>query len=246
MSKKNLAEIITKEQQTFYDKYKAQLVENYIASFPSIVDPDRVRELFSPIGYDKSNVQEYQGICKMLTKEIYYESLKRNKDKIKTVIFAAGLPATGKSSHLMKILENELIYDGNINENELIYDGTINNEEKFVDFIQAALDSGYAVEVIVYSADPVRAFKTNLERGGREGRYVPISHYEKVANTLNNRELLLKQKFGNRVKFRNFEYTRFEGSLKKFSPIKINRNELEEIAQRHTFSNSKILESIIK
>ena len=130
-------------------------------------------------------------------------------------------------------------------QDELIYDGTINNEQKFIDFVQTALDMGFTVEVFVYSSEPKRAFKSNLERGNLTGRYVPISHYEKVAGTINNRQFLLKNRFKHKVKFRNFEHTNFEGKQAKFSPLIVNRNELERIANRHKFPDSQKIQEVI-
>ncbi|MEO6230329.1 MAG: zeta toxin family protein [Ferruginibacter sp.] len=225
---------ISKQQKDFYEQNKQTLINKYLLDFVCHVDPDAIRDLFTPIGYNRTNVQKFQGICKLLAKDIFLEALTKNKGKANKVIFAAGLPATGKTSHLKMMAQNELIYDG-----------TINDEEKFVEFVQAALDMGFSVEVFIYSADPKRAFKSNLERGDQSGRYVPISHYEKVAKTINNRITFLKKHFNNKVKFRNFEYTNFEGKQTKFSPLTINRNELERIANRHKFSNSKKLQEVI-
>lgn len=104
---------------------------------------------------------------------------------------------------------------------------------------------GYSVEVFVYSVDPKRAFKSNLLRGDETGRYVPISQYEKVANSINGREQLLKEHFLNRVKFRNFEHTNFEGKQKRLSKIIIDRNELERIAKQHKFQNNKTIYAVI-
>ena len=226
-------DIISDEQQSFYDKHKRALLDRYLRNFPKHIDPDAVRDLFIPIGYDRSNVLKYKGICKILTRDIYLEALKRNQGTVDKVIFAAGLPASGKSTHLKTIAANELVYDG-----------TINNENKFLEFIQFALDAGYNVEVIVYSVDPKRAFKSNLDRGNISGRYVPISQYKKVAKSINNRQPLLKQNFQKRVIFRNFEHTLFEGKPKRFSKILINSDELKGIANDHEFPDSKTLQAV--
>jgi hypothetical protein len=109
-----------------------------------------------------------------------------------------------------------------------------------------ALDNGFFVEVFVYSVDPKRAFTSNLNRGDDIGRYVPISHYEKVAESINKREMLLEKHFKKLVKFRNFEHTNFEGKRKYFSNIIINRNELERIAKRHKFPDSDTFHEVIK
>lgn len=225
---------ITKKQKDFYEKNKQELTDSYLSDFPLHIDPDAVRDRFAPIGYDRTNVQNFQGICKVLTKDIFREALKRNQGKVKKIIFAAGLPATGKTSHLKMMAQNELIYDG-----------TINDEQKFIEFVQMAIDMGYFIEVFVYNADPKRAFKSNLQRGDQTGRYVSISHYEKVANSINSREILLKKYFNDKIKFRNFEYTNFEGKQTKFTPIIVNRNELKRIANRHRFSDSKKLQEVI-
>ena len=225
---------ISKRQKDFYNLNRQELIDKYLADFPRHIDPDAVRDSFAPIGYDRTNVQKFQGICKVLTKDIYNEALIRNKGKVNKVIFASGLPASGKTSHLKMMAQNELIYDG-----------TINDEQKFIDFAQTALDMGFTVEVFIYSADPKRAFKSNLERGDLIGRYVPISHFEKVANTINSRGALLKKHFNRKVKFRNFEHTNFEGKQTKFSPLIVNRNELERIANRHKFPDSQRLQEVI-
>jgi Zeta toxin len=190
--------------------------------------------LFIPIGYNRSNVEEFKSICKILTEDIFREAIARNRGTVKTVIFAAGLPASGKSTHLASIVQDELIYDG-----------TINNDDRFIRLVQFALDAGYTVEVFIYSSDPGRAFKSNLERGDTTGRYVPVAQYEKVANSINKRANLIAQNFQNRVKIRNFEHTDFEGKPKRFSQIKIDRNELERIAAKHKFPDSKTLYRIV-
>ena len=226
--------MITLEQQVFYDKHKEQLINRYLKNSPRHIDPDTVIDLFMPIGYNRQNVAEYKVISKILTEDIFEEAMKRNRRTVKTVIFAAGLPASGKSTHLKAIAENELVYDG-----------TINNDDKFIRLIQSAIDLGYLVEVFIYSVDPKRAMKSNLERGNITGRYVPISHFEKVADSINKRIGLLKHNFQNKIKLRNFEHTNFEGKQKRFSKIIIERNELETIARAHKFTDSKTLYTVI-
>lgn len=230
-----MSDRITAEQREFYQENKQELIDEYLTDFPFHIDPDAIRDRFAPLGYDRTNVSEFQGVCKTLTKDIFYVALNRNRDRINKVIFAAGLPATGKTSHLLKMSQNELIYDG-----------TINDEKRFVQLVQHALDMGYEVEVFVYSADPKRAFESNLKRGDTTGRYVPISQYEKVAKSINRRKSLLQHHFKGRVKFRNFEYTNFEGKQTDFSPITVKRNELKNIANNHQFPNSKKLQEVLK
>ncbi len=223
----------------FYNSNKKRLIRKYLKDFPLRIDPDVVRELFIPIGYDRSNVPLFQDICKELTKDIFFTALKKNKGKINKVIFAAGLPGTGKSSHMV-----------NFGKGELIYDGTLNDDKKLIKYIQAALDMGFLVEIYIYLADPIRAFKTNLARGDTDtnnlGRYAPISQYEKVAATINRREKLIKDNFNELVEIYYFEHTDFKGILTQFSQIIINRNELENIARKHTFRENESLDQIIK
>jgi Zeta toxin len=225
---------ITKKQQAFYQQNKQALIDGYLADFPHHIDPDAIRDRFAPIGYNRTNVQQFQGICKILTADILQEAFVRNKNKVTKVIFAAGLPATGKTSHLKMMAEKELVYDG-----------TINNDQTFIAFVETALAMGFKVEVFVYSAKAARAFKSNLQRGDTIGRYVPIAQYEKIALTINGRQALLRKHFGSKVKFRNFEYTNFEGTPTKFSPLIVNRNELERIANRHKFPGSQKLQEVI-
>lgn len=234
MAAKRSPDSITPEQQKYYDQHREELIELYLADRPRLVDPDAVRDLFMPIGYDRSNVLEFKAICKKLTADIFDEVLIRNKRRGRRVIFAAGLPATGKSTHLKQIARQEIVYDG-----------TINEDSKFVSFVQKALDMGFLVEIIVYSANPVRAFKSNLERGDTTGRYVPISQYEKVAASINRRVELIKTHFEKRIKFRNFEHTKFQGKLKKFSKIIIKRDELEAAANEHRYEDPDNLRKVL-
>jgi len=225
---------ITTAQQEFYNQNRQSLIDEYLGDLPRVIDPDVIRDLFIPIGYDRTNVQKFQGICKRLTADIFDEVLTRNKGRVRKVIFAAGLPATGKSTHLRQIAGREIIYDG-----------TINNEAKFIGFVEKALNLGFEVQVFIYSANPARAFASNLNRGDTTGRYVPISQYAKVAASINKRQQVLKKHFQDRVKFRNFDHTDFKGKLKKFSKITIDRNELKAIARKHKFPDDQTIQKIL-
>ncbi|SMD44147.1 Zeta toxin [Aquiflexum balticum DSM 16537] len=225
---------ISKKQIDFYLENKSKLVDKYLNAFPQIIDPDAVRDLFTPIGYDRTNVSEFQNVCKLLTEDIFQEILRRNIGIVSKVIFAGGLPATGKSSHLRTFVQNEIIFDG-----------TINDEDKLLGYIRKSMQLGYLVEIFIYSCEPKRAFESNLNRGFLFGRYVPISHYVKVAKSLNNREKLIRIHFQNQVKIFNFEHTKFEGKLKKFRPIIIKRDELETIAKGHKFRDKRTFKKVI-
>ncbi len=227
--------MITRKQELFYNSNKAALINGYLRNRPTHIDPDAIRDLFEPIGYDRGNVAEFKEISKYLTEDIYNETLHRNRDKFSNVVFACGLPATGKTLHLIEMAKDRIVYDG-----------TINNMDKFIRFIQHALNLEYTVEVYIYSSQPSRAMNTNLERGDKTGRYVPISQYEKVAKSINERTVLLEHNFKGLIKVRNFEHTNFEAIPKQFTKIIIDRNELETIARAHRFNDHKTLQSIIR
>lgn len=76
MAKKVNHDVITEEQKNFYYFHSKDLINKYLNNFPRHVDPDAIRDLFIPIGYNRSNVQEFQGICKVLTQDIFEEALK--------------------------------------------------------------------------------------------------------------------------------------------------------------------------
>jgi|GEM_PF-3389306 len=225
--------VATQKQKDFYHANKERLINEYLEDFPLRIDPDAVRDLFMDIGYNRNNVKEFEEVCSWLTEDIFLAALARNAGNRK-LIFAAGLPGSGKSTLLNKLAGGELVYDG-----------TLNDDAKFVKFIQAALDLGYQVEALVLSAPPAEAFKRNLIRGDDLRRYVPISHYEKVAATINGRQALLKKNFGKRVEFRNFEYKDFKANAKRFSKIKIDRYELKRIAEHHRFSDGRDFDYVI-
>lgn len=60
MSKITNHDIITESQKDFYDNHKKELIDKYLKTFPKYIDPDVVRDLFMPIGYNRSNVQDFQ------------------------------------------------------------------------------------------------------------------------------------------------------------------------------------------
>lgn len=186
----------TTEQVNFYEKHKDKLFEEYTERFGNKVDPDSARELFRVLGYDKeTNVVEFRAIGKQLTVDVFNHILEKNKGKTDRVIFAAGLPATGKS----RLLEHN-------HPNAVIYDGTINTEKSFKNLIDLAIKQGYKPEVQMYISDPERAFKSNLKRE----RKAPISQYEKVAKSLNNRVKFIKENYGDKVKISIFDHTNFD------------------------------------
>ncbi len=79
MAKSRTQYNITPEQTSFYNQNKNDLINNYLQNFPKIVDPNGICDLFGLIMYNRTNVAEFQEICKILTRDIFIDTLRRNR-----------------------------------------------------------------------------------------------------------------------------------------------------------------------
>ena len=68
-----------------------------------IIDPDEIRKLLAPWGYDKTNVVEFYDLSGELNDKVF-ELVKEQMKAIgeKNIVFVTGAPASGKSRALKK------------------------------------------------------------------------------------------------------------------------------------------------
>jgi hypothetical protein len=138
-----------------------------------IIDPDEIRKLLAPWGYDKTNTLEFPKIGGELTnvvsRKVFYEY------DIKNIAFITGAPASGKS----RALRNEAIAEKlNLNSYSVIYDSPITDFTIFAkERAEPFLNKGIKICYIQVYNDPVTTFKNMLHRGVNEGRFLPCLYF---------------------------------------------------------------------
>lgn len=138
-----------------------------------IIDPDEIRKLLAPWGYDKTNAPEYHLIGGELTnavsRKVFYEY------DVKNIAFITGAPASGKSS----ALRNEAIASKlNLDSYAVIYDSPITSFSIFAKNIaNPLLEKGIKISYIQVYNDPVTIFENMLKRGVKEGRFLPPLYF---------------------------------------------------------------------
>lgn len=138
-----------------------------------IIDPDEIRKLLAPWGYDKTNTLEFHKIGGELTndvsRKVFYEY------DVKNIAFITGAPASGKS----RALRNEAIAEKlNLNSYSVIYDSPITDFAIFAkERAEPLLNKGIKICYIQVYNDPVTTFKNMLHRGVNEGRFLPCLYF---------------------------------------------------------------------
>lgn len=138
-----------------------------------IIDPDEIRKLLAPWGYDKTNSPEFHKIGGELTnvvsRKVFYEY------DIKNIAFLTGAAASGKS----RALRNEAIAEKlNLNSYSVIYDSPITDFTIFAkDLAKPLLNKGIKICYIQVYNDPVTTFKNMLHRSVNEGRFLPCLYF---------------------------------------------------------------------
>ena len=162
-----------------------------------IIDPDEIRKLLAPWGYDKTNASEFHKIGGELTnvvsRKVFYEY------DIKNIAFLTGAAASGKS----RALRNEAIAEKlNLNSYSVIYDSPITNFSIFSrDLAEPLLKKGIKICYMQVYNDPVTTFKNMLHRGVNEGRFLPCLYFLNGMLAQKERAVDIAKKFYNKEGF---------------------------------------------
>lgn len=141
-----------------------------------IIDPDEIRKLLAPWGYDKTNAHEFNHIGRKVTNKVFADVLEQSESLgIKSVVFITGAPASGKSS----ALKNEAIAEKlNLDSYAVVYDSPITDFSIFSkNLSEPLLNKGIEICYIQVYNDPVTTFKNMLQRGVTEGRFLPCLYF---------------------------------------------------------------------
>lgn len=138
-----------------------------------VIDPDEVRKVLAPWGYDKANVSEYNDVGREVTSRVFNDV--RDGYGIRSVLFLAGAPASGKSSALRN---GKVAAQVGIDGYDVVYDSPISSFSNFAKNIaNPLLEKGVKISYIQVYNDPVTTFKNMLHRGVKEGRFLPCLYF---------------------------------------------------------------------
>ena len=138
-----------------------------------VIDPDEVRKVLAPWGYDKTNVSEYNDVGREVTSRVFDDV--RNGYGIRSILFLAGAPASGKSSALRN---GNVAAQIGIDGYDVVYDSPITSFRKFADdMVRPLLEKGVEVKYVQIYNDPVTTFRNMMDRGISGGRFLPCLYF---------------------------------------------------------------------
>ncbi|MCF0245185.1 MAG: ATP-binding protein, partial [Bacteroidaceae bacterium] len=159
-------------QKEWIDKNIEELVKSYDNG--NVFDPDEIRKLLSPIGYDGNDVASYKDAQEILNNAILDKML---ADAVAsgnpTVTLLSGLPGSGKSFAARKFADNL-----NLGGRGLVVDKPFNSYDSIVELYEKAKEKGIDdINIVAIYCDPVRNVKNIISRGKRQGRWTPIEYW---------------------------------------------------------------------
>ena len=161
------------------------LINKYLATATNKLDPDEMRLLFKPIGYDGgSNTVFYRDAERVLVDTLYGEMLKRAVTAGKTsIVIFTGPSASGKSTAAKTM---------DFSNTGLVYDAAFNSYKKLAEAIRRAEKAGMKDVKVIAVYNTIRnCFKNSVDRGKVSKRFIHIPYMiESFGNNVHKMELL--------------------------------------------------------
>lgn len=133
------------------------MVDNYIAKFGNVVDPDLAKQLSPEFVQDPSLAKYVHEGSSILAKKVYAKLLEDNPGK--PVLFTAGGGGSGKTE-AMPIAKSKLAADNHA----VVYDSALSNYDSAIRRIDQALTAGHPVDIIYTNAPVDKAFDFAMRR----------------------------------------------------------------------------------
>ncbi|MBP3843981.1 MAG: ATP-binding protein [Prevotella sp.] len=183
--------LINEDAKVWAKVHTTELIQKYMATADNKIDPDEMRLLFKPIGYDGgSNTVYYRDAERYLVDTLYSVMLERavRQGKTEFVIFT-GPSASGKSTAAREM---------DFSNTGLVYDAAFNSYKKLAGAIQKAQRYGMKNIRLIAVYNTIRnCFKNSVDRGKKSGRFIHIPYMiESFGNNVHKMELM-KQNFPN-------------------------------------------------
>ena len=145
------------------------LADKYLGSAGNTLDPDGIRKLFEPIGFNGTNVNDYNEAVALLEDTLYTIMLNRTIRNGKSdLVIVTGAPACGKTTALHQL---------NLKKAGLIYDAALTGPGRLQQVIAKAKQAGMKdIKLIMVNNDVMTCYKNAVERGKSTWRYVALDY----------------------------------------------------------------------
>ena len=162
-----------------------KLINKYIKDAGNKLDPDEMRLLFTPIGYDGgSNTVYYRDAERLLVDTVYSVMLHKAIAEGKTsIVIFTGPSASGKSTAAKTM---------DFSNTGLVYDAAFNTYKKLATAIRKAERAGMKDIKVIAVYNTVRnCFKNSVDRGKTSKRFIHIPYMiESYSNNINKMQQL--------------------------------------------------------
>ena len=165
------------------------LLNKYMETAGNKIDPDEMRLLFRPIGYDGgSNTIYYRDAERYLVDTLYSVMLDKAAKAGKTsIVIFTGSSASGKSTATKSM---------DFSQKGLVYDAAFNSYKKLAGAIKKAQRAGMRdVQVIAIYNTIRNCFKNSVDRGKKSKRFIHIPYMIESFGNNNHKMELLKENF---------------------------------------------------
>ncbi|MBP3776162.1 MAG: hypothetical protein J6I37_04160 [Prevotella sp.] len=177
--------LINEEAKDWAKVHTTELIGKYMETAGNKIDPDEMRLLFRPIGYDGgSNTIYYRDAERYLVDTLYSVMLERAVKAGKTsIVIFTGPSASGKSTATKSM---------DFSQKGLVYDAAFNSYKKLAGAIKKAQRAGMKdVQVIAIYNTIRNCFKNSVDRGKKSKRFIHIPYMiESFGNNTHKMELL--------------------------------------------------------
>ena len=145
------------------------LADKYLGSAGNTLDPDGIRKLFEPIGFNGTNVNDYNEAVALLEDTLYTTMLNRAIRNGKTdLVIITGAPASGKTTALRQL---------NLKKAGLIYDAALTGPGRLQQVIAKAKQAGMKdIKLIMVHNDIMTCYQNTINRGKQTWRYVALDY----------------------------------------------------------------------
>ena len=231
-----LKNLETKATQ-YLDKNKELLKSQYLKDNPIVIDSDKAKEYFKPVGYNASNAIHFQEPASRLTNKIFEEQLPLRRGKgNNTVLMTGGGPGVGKSTAVANTL-------GQL-DNPIAYDSSMSNFESSSKRIDKSLQNGYNVDIVVVLRDPVKAWMQGvLTRTSMGERHVALPAFLDMTEKLPGSIIKLNNKYKDNPKV-NFNVIDNNGGINDIKQVGFDK--LEEFNNYLIKNKERIKNDILK
>jgi len=177
--------LINDEAVEWAKVHSGALIEKYMKDAGNKLDPDEMRKLFMPIGYDGgTNTVLYRDAERVLVDTLYGVMLQKAiKEGKNSIVIFTGPSASGKSTATKTM---------DFSNTGLVYDAAFNSYKKLAGAIERAEKAGMKKVTVIAVYNTIRnCFRNSIDRGKTSNRFIHVPYMiESYRNNIRKMELL--------------------------------------------------------